>query len=239
MCFSISKDIQAEPEIIIAPRIVPAPTAPRPLSIQQPQSRPRSRMSQSTPQPETLIPLECQTPRQSGTHLSPYRASQTRYEYSSSPRASQTLYLPSPPSPRASQGQVIVISKSHRSPRTSVSQVPPSPRASQSQVVYTPQAYGYGTGTLLMERQVSGGAPIITERTVSNGVIMERTVSGGRPGLSVQNVQGHRRSGSLGVERRMSAKYGGDPRASNVSYRSTRERIVVVDSSGTRREYYR
>ncbi|MCJ1251481.1 hypothetical protein MMC30_008715 [Trapelia coarctata] len=92
-----------------------------------------------------------------------------------------------------------------------------------------------------MERSTSGGVPIVTERTVSNGVMMERTVSGGRPGLSVQNVQGHRRSGSLGVERRGSttAKYGGDPRASNASWRSTRERIVIVDGNGTRREYYR
>lgn len=92
---------------------------------------------------------------------------------------------------------------------------------------------------MIMERSVSGGAPIVTERTVSNGVIMERTVSGARPGLSVQSVQGHRRSGSLGVERRASETYGADPRASNASYRSTRERIVVVDGSGTRREYYR
>lgn len=92
---------------------------------------------------------------------------------------------------------------------------------------------------MIMERSVSGGTPVLTERTVANGIVMERTVSGGRPGLSVQSVQGHRRSGSLGVERRMSAKYGPDPRASNASYRSTRERVVVVDSNGTRREYYR
>ena len=43
---------------------------------------------------------------------------------------------------------------------------------------------------------------------------------------------GHRRSVS-GV------RYENDPRASNTSYRSTRERIVVVDSQGVRREYYR
>ena len=43
---------------------------------------------------------------------------------------------------------------------------------------------------------------------------------------------GHRRSVS-------SARYGNDPRASTTSYRSTRERIIVVDSQGVHREYYR
>ena len=44
-----------------------------------------------------------------------------------------------------------------------------------------------------------------------------------------QQVQ--RRSGSLG--------YGPDPRMSNASWRSTRERVVVVDEKGVRREYNR
>ena len=40
-----------------------------------------------------------------------------------------------------------------------------------------------------------------------------------------------RRSGSLA--------HAKDPRQSTASYRSTRERVVVVDDSGRRREYYR
>jgi len=130
-----------------------------------------------------------------------------------------------------------VISQTHRSPRTSISQL--SVRDSQGQGYN----YSYGAGPVIMERSASGGAPLVTERRVSNGVMMERTVSGGRPGLSVQNVQGHRQSGSLGVERRGSMagreKYGADPRASNASWRSTRERVVVVEGGGMRREYYR
>ena len=39
--------------------------------------------------------------------------------------------------------------------------------------------------------------------------------------------------------RRGSRQYGTNPRMSNASYRSTRERIMVVDSNGVRREYYR
>lgn len=46
------------------------------------------------------------------------------------------------------------------------------------------------------------------------------------------DVQVRRRSGSLTY----AAK---SPRQSNASYRSTRERVVVVDDSGRRREYYR
>lgn len=225
MCFTVTKAAQPEPEIIIAPRLVSAPAPPRPLSIQQlPHSRPRSNHSHHShlapDPPSILIPLDCQTPRRSGTHLSP------------SPRASQSSYHP-PPSPRASQGQIIVISQSHhRSPRGSVGQLSVREGSGYS--------YGYGgAGPVILERSVAGGAPIVTERTVANGVMMERTVSGAWPGLAVQSVQGHRRSGSLGVERRASKTYGGDPRASNASYRSTRERVVVVDSSGTRREYYR
>ena len=68
-------------------------------------------------------------------------------------------------------------------------------------------------------------------------MVPSRQASLSRPGIHVQG--GHRRSGSLGVERRSSAVYGKDPRASNTSYRSTRERIVIVDGNGTRREYYR
>ena len=39
--------------------------------------------------------------------------------------------------------------------------------------------------------------------------------------------------------RRGSRQYGTNPRMSNASYRSTRERIMVVDSNGVRRQYYR
>jgi len=84
----------------------------------------------------------------------------------------------------------------------------------------------------------------ITDSTVyrrddgGQGVQITRRGSQQRPGLTVVGGQGHRRSGSLGVERR-GEKYGGDPRASVNSYRSTRERVVVVDANGTRREYNR
>lgn len=52
-----------------------------------------------------------------------------------------------------------------------------------------------------------------------------------RVGQGQGQGQSRRRSGSL--------VYGKDPRQSNTSYRSTRERIVVVDESGRRTEYYR
>ena len=48
---------------------------------------------------------------------------------------------------------------------------------------------------------------------------------------SQRAAQVRRRSGSLA--------YAKTPRQSNGSYRSTRERVVVVDDSGRRREYYR
>ena len=44
--------------------------------------------------------------------------------------------------------------------------------------------------------------------------------------------RGHGRSASSG-------RYGKDPRASNTSYRSTREKIIVVDEQGLHRKYYR
>ncbi|KAA6416254.1 MAG: hypothetical protein FRX48_00974 [Lasallia pustulata] len=46
-------------------------------------------------------------------------------------------------------------------------------------------------------------------------------------------------SGGMDPRRSGSVTYAPTPRQSNVSYKSTRERTVVVDGLGQRREYYR
>ena len=85
----------------------------------------------------------------------------------------------------------------------------PSPRSSNLQIRHE-SAYSYGDGPAPAGRQT-------------------------RPPLgkhaSQRSTQVRQRSGSLA--------FATSPRQSNASYRSTRERIVVIDDSGRKREYYR
>lgn len=85
-----------------------------------------------------------------------------------------------------------------------------SPRLSKLQIRHG-FSYSYGDGPVPVGIQVK---PPSTETTESQ-----------------RAAQVRRRSGSLA--------YAKSPRQSNASYRSTRERVVVVDDSGRRREYYR
>ena len=138
------------------------------------------------------------------------------------PRTSTTSYQHISPrtshiSPRASQ-----ISQSYRlEPISSQTQPQPhgqvvviqqrTPRTSGQLPIREGEDYGYGEGPVTIRRQ-SSRAQQAPKRGSMAG-------------------QGYRRSGSVGN--------GKDPRMSNASWRSTRERIVVVDGAGTRREYYR
>lgn len=75
-------------------------------------------------------------------------------------------------------------------------------------------SYSYGDGPVPLGTQAKSPPDEITESQRSQ-----------------RAAQVQRRSGSLA--------YTKSPRQSNASYRSTRERVVVVDDSGRRREYYR
>ena len=88
-----------------------------------------------------------------------------------------------------------------------------SPRSSKLQIRHG-FSYSYGDGPVPVSTQEN---PPPNERAKSQS--------------SQRNAQVRPRSGSLA--------YPKSPRQSNVSYRSTRERIVVVDDLGRRREYYR
>lgn len=166
-----------------------------------------------SPEPDVLVaPRPVPIPLQS--------AASPRYSaIAPSPRTSQVVYAPAHPSPRASQTSYILS----RSPQPQ----PPSP---SGRVVVIQQRTPRTSGPLVVGQGYSYGPGVVA--------VPVRAGSVSRPGISVQG--GHGRSGSIGVERRSaSALYGADPRASNTSYRSTRERVVVVDGKGTRREYYR
>lgn len=112
-----------------------------------------------------------------------------------------------------------------------------------------------GTETRVQERNLtSGGQAVIIEQLSSRGSEVQarqRSYSykdglvptgaklgdprGQRNGLLTASLgmsQGpQRKSGSL--------SHGRTPRQSNASFRTTRERIVVVDDTGRRREYYK
>ena len=184
----------------------------------------------SKEEPDVIVaPRPVSAPRPLSTHSSIPR-----------PRSyiSQTAPIPLQSSPRVptiAQVSRRVSQMSHLSPRASqisyIVPVEPQPRLHpQGQVVVIDQRSPRTSGALSIRAgggYVYGAGPVVPSRQASLS----------RPGIHVQG--GHRRSGSLGVERRSSAVYGKDPRASNTSYRSTRERIVIVDGNGTRREYYR
>lgn len=88
-----------------------------------------------------------------------------------------------------------------------------SPRSSKLEI-RRGFSYSYGDGPVAVGTQAKLSP---NERTESQ--------------RSQRAAQVRRRSGSL--------VYAKSPRQSNASYRSTRERVVVVDDSGRRREYYR
>ena len=103
---------------------------------------------------------------------------------------------------------------------------PPARRSSQIIVIEKPKTprtsgtisegmYSYGTGPVPVRMRPPSPAQNEARRSRAS-----------------QASEGRRRRDS-------STYYGKDPRASNASWRSTRERIVVVDDMGTRREYYR
>lgn len=88
-----------------------------------------------------------------------------------------------------------------------------SPGSSKLQIHHE-FSYSYGDGPV----------PVATQaKSPPNEIIKSQP--------SQRTAQVRRRSGSLA--------YAKSPRQSNASYRSTRERVVVVDNSGRRREYYR
>ena len=115
---------------------------------------------------------------------------------------------------------------------------PPSRRQSQVIVIEqrTPRSSSFLPAQLEGNELLSSGSMAVARRhsqskeTLPDG---RRSVSSmGVETLGASKVQPKtRRSGSL--------VYGRDPRASNASWRSTRERVVVVDGQGIRREYIR
>lgn len=107
---------------------------------------------------------------------------------------------------------------------------PPARRSSQVIIIEKPKMSPRTSGNLgegLLYTYGSG--PVSVRRHPSSG-------------MAVHNEARRSRDSQMSDTRRRrdsSAHYGKDPRASNTSWRSTRERIVVVDDMGTRREYYR
>ena len=186
--------------------------APRPVSAPQPLSIRSPRESQTAGLPIPLQPHAYTQPTYTNSYTNPRGSATSHHSYPRTPVHSYTQPYIASPHP---QGQLVVIEQ--RTPRTS-----------GALSLKDGQGYTYGEG------------PVVSRQT-----------SVGRPAPVIMGQQGGRRSGSLGVERRRTSStwgkerrgsdaYGKDPRASNGSWRSTtRERVVVVDSKGARREYYR
>ena len=107
------------------------------------------------------------------------------------------------------QEQPVVIEQ--RSPRSS---------SAGNQRIHQGALYSYGEGPVPVLTNQPSSRPL-QERSYSR-----RSQQGGDPVLP-------RRSGSLACGK------NGSPRQSNASFRTTRERIVVVDVTGRKREYYR
>jgi hypothetical protein len=88
-------------------------------------------------------------------------------------------------------------------------------------------------------RRASQTQTIVIEQRTPRGSGTQLVRAGSKQGGMA--TQGHRRSGSVVRVRNPGGEGMKDPRASGVSVRSlsTRERVVVVDGRGVRREYYR
>ena len=113
-------------------------------------------------------------------------------------------------------------------------QASPRPVSPTGQVIIvehrTPRA---SSGALAQDRGVSvGNRPVSTERRVSHS---QRNPAR-RSGASVSERPVRRLSEQ---DAGRSGLYGKDPRSSNMSVRSTRERVVIVDGSGPRKTYIR
>ena len=108
----------------------------------------------------------------------------------------------------------------------------PATSGRQSQVVIIEQRTPRSSGALAVPHHQHDTSPVVLVRTRSQSRnTQDYRRSGGSLNVTEPTmvVQKTRRSGSSVV----------DPRASNASWRSTREKVVIVDARGTRREYYR
>ena len=155
------------------------------------------------------------------------------------PVSSTQLAQPTPEGPRGSRSsQISLRPLSARSYGQQI-RLDSLPRR-QSQVIVIEQQAPRSSGVLPAQPDredvfSSGSMAVIRKHSQSRQRSPENRDSSNSVGMGTQAIpigqSMTRRSGSL--------LYGRDPRASNASWRSTRERIVVVDGQGIRREYIR
>ena len=124
-------------------------------------------------------------------------------------------------------------------PPKHASSSPHSLEGTNSQVPRDPREH-------VRERTLSSGSQAVViqqTRQSSYSNQIRRTPMAGTPGSWTDQENGflvashdmsqgpHRRSGSL--------SHGRTPRQSNASFRTTREKIIVIDGTGRKREYYK
>ena len=102
------------------------------------------------------------------------------------------------------------------------------------------------SGNHVRQRTLSSGSQAVVIEQLSSRVSIAQL--GGAPKATTPGSRTYQRNGLLtashdmsqGLQRKSgSLSHGRTPRQSNASFRTTRERIVVVDDTGRRREYYK
>lgn len=174
----------------------------------------RSRPAEEKEEAPVIVPIR------------PRPQSQQRTDPSSS-RTSSRLQHPQPARVSSPSANSAFVSGS--GPQIVVAKQRPSPRATARPTIqHGSSGYSYGSGPVATT--AAAAAEISEQRLLSSdGERRRRSSHAPQAGFLTTTTAGRRSSGSV--------KYHpSSPRQSSASFRSTREKIVIVDANGRRRE---